>query len=148
WATLFMNRLEEIKTVQSTTKARLVGANIEAHILSQYTHAASRLLLLDYDGTLVGFQDDIDKASPDEQLYQLLDTLEADINNHLVIISGRKHSTLEKWFQNKPYSLIAEHGVWTKEPGTEWRLKSGLSNTWKAEVSALMESYADRTPGA
>lgn len=148
WATLFMNRLEEIKTVQSTTKARLVGANIEAHIISQYKHAASRLLLLDYDGTLVGFQDDIDKASPDEELYQLLDTLETDINNHLVIISGRKHSTLEQWFHSKPYSLIAEHGVWTKEPGSEWRLKSGLSSIWKAEVSALMESYADRTPGA
>ncbi|WP_353127691.1 bifunctional alpha,alpha-trehalose-phosphate synthase (UDP-forming)/trehalose-phosphatase [Parapedobacter pyrenivorans] len=148
WATLFMNRLEEIKTVQSTTKARLVGTTIEMQIIDQYKHAASRLLLLDYDGTLVGFQDDIDKASPDDQLYRLLDTLEADINNHLVIISGRKHSTLEQWFHNKPYSLIAEHGVWTKEPGGEWRLKSGLSNTWKGEVSALMESFADRTPGA
>lgn len=148
WATLFMNRLEEIKTVQSNTKARLVGTAIEDQIITHYKDTDSRLLLLDYDGTLVGFQDDIDKASPDDDLYRLLDTLEADINNHLVIISGRKHSTLEKWFQNKPYSLIAEHGVWTKEPNAEWRLKSGLSNTWKEEVGALMESYADRTPGA
>lgn len=148
WATLFMNRLQEIKNVQSTTKARLVGASIEEYIIAAYKNANSRLLLLDYDGTLVGFQDDIDKASPDEELYQLLDTLEADVHNHVVIISGRKHSTLEKWFCGKAYSLIAEHGVWTKEPGAEWRLKSGLSNAWKEEVGALMESYADRTPGA
>jgi len=148
WATLFMNRLQEIKTVQSTTKARLVGPSIEEHLITAYKSASSRLLLLDYDGTLVGFQDDIDKASPDDELYQLLDTLEADVNNHVVIISGRKHSTLEKWFRGKTYSLIAEHGVWTKESGADWRLKSGLSNAWKEEVGALMESYADRTPGA
>src|SRR5690606_22375445 len=111
-------------------------------------NASSRLLLLDYDGTLVGFQDDIDKASPDEELYRLLDRLEADILNHLVIISGRKHSTLEKWFAGRNYSLVAEHGVWTKEPDSEWRLKSGLSNSWKGEVGSLMEAYADRTPGA
>lgn len=148
WATLFMNRLGEIKAIQATKKARLVGVNIEAQIVEQYKQATSRLLLLDYDGTLVGFQDDIDKASPDKQLYQLLDTLDADIDNRVVIISGRKHDTLEQWFHNKSYSLIAEHGVWTKEPGAEWRLKSGLSSTWKTEVSPLMESYADRTPGA
>ncbi|MGK6352623.1 bifunctional alpha,alpha-trehalose-phosphate synthase (UDP-forming)/trehalose-phosphatase [Parapedobacter sp. DT-150] len=148
WATLFMNRLEEIKNVQSTTKARLVGASIEEHIITQYQQASSRLLLLDYDGTLVGFQDDIDKASPDDELYHLLDTLESDMNNHLVIISGRKHDTLEKWFCGRPYSLIAEHGVWTKEPEAQWRLKSGLSSVWKTDVGALMESYADRTPGA
>lgn len=148
WAILFMNRLEETKTAQSNTRARLVGSVIENQIINRYKAAGSRLLLLDYDGTLVGFQDDIDKATPDAELYRLLDTLEADINNHLVIISGRKHSTLEKWFQNKPYSLIAEHGVWTKEPHAEWRLKSGLSNAWKEEVGAFMESYADRTPGA
>ncbi|WP_090608264.1 bifunctional alpha,alpha-trehalose-phosphate synthase (UDP-forming)/trehalose-phosphatase [Parapedobacter koreensis] len=148
WATLFMNKLQDTKNVQSTTKARLVGANIERDIITQYKNASSRLLLLDYDGTLVGFQDDIDKAFPDEELYQLLDELEADMHNHLVIISGRKHGTLEKWFHGRPYSLIAEHGVWTKEPESDWKLKSGLSSAWKDEVSALMESYADRTPGA
>lgn len=148
WASLFMNRLAEIKNVQSTTKARLVSASIEERIMSEYQKAQHRLLLLDYDGTLVGFQDDIDKASPDEVLYQLLDSLAVDPSNYLVIISGRKHNTLEKWFHGKPYRLVAEHGVWTKAPNTEWRLKSGLSNTWKEEVGALMEAYADRTPGA
>lgn len=148
WANLFMNRLQETKNVQSATRARLVGPSIEANLVTQYCNASSRLLLLDYDGTLVGFQDDIDKASPDDELYRLLDTLETDIDNHVVIISGRKHSTLEKWFQGRPYTLVAEHGVWTKEEGTDWRLKSGLSNAWKEEVGALMESYADRTPGA
>jgi len=148
WANLFMNRLQEIKSEQITTKARLVGASIEEQIVTRYKQADRRLLLLDYDGTLVGFQDDIDKASPDESLYHLLDTLGKDVRNRVVIISGRKHSTLEKWFHDHDYSLVAEHGVWTKEPGSEWQVRSGLSDGWKSEVGPLMEAFADRTPGA
>ncbi len=148
WARLFLNRLQEIITMQTSTKARLVGDQVEQMILSQYKSATSRLLLLDYDGTLVGFQNDIDKAFPDDELYGILDALEADMDNHLVIISGRKHQTLARWFEGKKYSLVAEHGVWTKEPESDWQLRSGLSNAWKEEVNALMESYADRTPGA
>lgn len=148
WAKLFMDRLKEVKSLQQSTKARLVHESIKDNIISSYKKASSRLLLLDYDGTLVGFQDDIDKASPDEALYQLLDRLDRDVSNHTVIISGRKHQTLDKWFNGTKYSLVAEHGVWTKDQDTAWYLKPGLSNTWKKEVAPLMESYADRTPGA
>lgn len=148
WAKLFMNRLKEIKSLQQSTKARLVHEEINDRIISAYRQATSRLLLLDYDGTLVGFHDDIDKASPDDALYTLLNALDRDVANHMVIISGRKHQTLDKWFNGTRYSLVAEHGVWTKDPETPWRLKSGLSNRWKEEVGVLMESYADRTPGA
>lgn len=148
WTKLFMDRLREIKHVQSKNKARLVGPTIEQHLIDAYATSSNRLLLLDYDGTLVGFEDNIDKASPDDDLYQLLDTLDEDIHNRLVIISGRKHSTLGKWFSDKPYTLIAEHGVWIREPNSEWQLRAGLNNSWKEEVGALMESYADRTPGA
>ncbi|WP_257669337.1 bifunctional alpha,alpha-trehalose-phosphate synthase (UDP-forming)/trehalose-phosphatase [Parapedobacter tibetensis] len=148
WAKLFLNRLQEIRTMQTSTRARLVGDHVEQTMLSQYQRATSRLLLLDYDGTLVGFQNDIDKASPDEELYTILDALDADIYNHLVIISGRKHETLARWFAGKKYTLVAEHGVWIRESESDWQLRRGLSNAWKTEVAPLMESYADRTPGA
>src|SRR5690606_28381701 len=138
WAKLFMDRLKEVKSLQQSTKARLVHESIKDNIVSSYKQASSRLLLLDYDGTLVGFQDDIDKASPDDALYTLLDTLDSDVANHTVIISGRKHQTLEKWFQGTGYSLVAEHGVWTKDKETKWHLKPGLSNKWKKEVAPLM----------
>jgi len=148
WAKLFMDRLNEIKSLQQSNKARLVHEDIKDKIITGYKKASSRLLLLDYDGTLVGFQDDIDKASPDDALYTLLNKLDGDVANHMVIISGRKHQTLDKWFNDTKYTLVAEHGVWTRDHETEWRLKPGLSSKWKDEVSSLMESYADRTPGA
>ena len=100
WARLFMHRLNEIKSLQQSSKARLVHEGIRDNILNAYKQASSRLLLLDYDGTLVGFEDDIDKASPDDGLYRLLNKLDEDVANHLVIISGRKHQTLDSWFGN------------------------------------------------
>lgn len=148
WANLFLNRLHEIRTLQTQSKTRLVGDLIERAIRSQYKHSTNRLLLLDYDGTLVGFQNDVDKACPDDELQNLLDTLAADVKNHVVIISGRKHETLDRWFEGKKHTLIAEHGVWTKASEGIWQLRSGLSSSWKNDVKALMETYADRTPGA
>lgn len=141
WAKLFLSRLHEITTLQTQSKTRLVSDQVERAILSQYRHASERLLLLDYDGTLVGFQNDVDKAYPDEGLHALLDNLTADPNNHIVLISGRKHETLETWFGDKTHSLIAEHGVWTKDPGADWQLRSGLSRAWKAEVKEIGRAH-------
>lgn len=148
WAKLFMGRLHEVRTLQRLSKTRLVGNQIERTMVSQYQHSTDRLLLLDYDGTLVGFKNDVDKASPDRELNELLDTLTSDPYNHVVIISGRKHETLTNWFGDKNITLIAEHGVWTRMVGDNWRSRQGLSSNWKAEVKVLMETYTDRTPGS
>lgn len=148
WADLFLDRLHEITTLQRLNKSRLVGDKIERSIVGQYRLATNRLLLLDYDGTLVGFQNDVEKAYPDNDLYELLDRLIDDPHNQVVIISGRKHETLEAWFGDRNIGLIAEHGVWTKSIGADWQLRSGLSCSWKPEVKSLMDTYANRTPGA
>src|SRR5690606_34298018 len=134
WAKLFLSRLHEITTLQTQSKTRLVSDQVERAILSQYRHATDRLLLLDYDGTLVDFQNDVDKAYPDEDLHALLDNLAAEPHNHVVLISGRKHETLEAWFGNKNHTLVAEHGVWTKDVAEDWKLRGGLSRAWKSEV--------------
>src|SRR5690606_36508498 len=148
WVRIFMSRLQEVKQLQRSAKAKLVRSGLITSIKKQYQHSDRRLLLLDYDGTLVGFQKQIDRAAPDTELYQLLDRLHADPCNHLVIISGRKHQTLETWFGDKDYDLIAEHGAWRRQPGTPWIHRPGLSGQWKDEVRPLMETFADRTPGA
>ncbi len=148
WVKLFMKRLEEVKQLQQSMKAKLVQNKIRSQIIKEYVNAKKRLILLDYDGTLVGFQKQIDKASPDEKLYNLLDRLSADEHNQLVIVSGRKYQTLETWFGNRNYQLVAEHGAWRKLLHDQWIQRPGLSNRWKEEVYQIMEAFADRTPGA
>jgi trehalose 6-phosphate synthase/phosphatase len=148
WVEIFMKRLEEVKQIQQSMKAKLVKNAIRQKIVKEYSVATRRLIILDYDGTLVGFQKQIDKAFPDPALYTLLDQLSMDPSNRLVIVSGRKYQTLEKWFGHKNYELVAEHGVWRKLLHKEWLQRPGLSNRWKGEVNQIMESFSDRTPGA
>jgi len=148
WVKIFMARLTDIKQMQKDSRANLVKESIEQTIRQQYAEAENRLLLFDYDGTLVGFKKEIDDAFPDAELYALLDSFVADQKNTLVIISGRKHTTLEHWFGQHPYTLIAEHGAWKKFGQGSWEQLPGLSTNWKDEVMKLMETYTDKTPGS
>lgn len=148
WVKIFMNRLADVKQMQRDSRANLVKESVELAIQDRYKAAKNRLLLFDYDGTLVGFKKEIDEAFPDAALYQLLDSFVADSKNKLVIISGRKHTTLEHWFGMKNYTLIAEHGAWKKKVQKDWVQAPGLSTVWKEEVIKLMETYTDKTPGS
>ena len=58
--------------------------------------AGKRLLLLDYDGTLIP-QNNINCA-PSEELLGVLRALCADARNSVYIISGRRKSELGTWF--------------------------------------------------
>lgn len=147
WVRIFMKRLEEIKQIQKSMKAKSLKAEVKSEVLNAYQKAKNRLLILDYDGTLVDFKKQIDQASPDTKLYQLLDQLGNNSKNHLAIISGRNHETMETWFGQKKYNLIAEHGAWIKRD-QEWEHIPGLSNAWKEEVHLLMDAFSDRTPGS
>src|SRR5690606_6102728 len=125
-----------------------VKESLRNEILSLYKLATKRLILLDYDGTLVGFKKQIDSASPDSELDEILENFIKDKKNKTTIISGRKHQTLEKWFGNKELVLVAEHGAWLKEAHSAWKEKEGLSDFWKEEVHQLMDDFCDRTPGS
>jgi trehalose 6-phosphate synthase/phosphatase len=128
--------------------ARKVRETVEAEIKSSYAKSKNRLILLDYDGTLVGFNKNADKATPTQQVYDVLDQLSRDPKNHISIISGRKYSNLDKWFSERPYYLIAEHGIWSNFPNKEWHLVPGLSNSWKADIHEILQRFTDRTPGS
>ncbi|MCW3465699.1 bifunctional alpha,alpha-trehalose-phosphate synthase (UDP-forming)/trehalose-phosphatase [Chitinophaga nivalis] len=148
WVKLFMTRLKEVNEMQQNMLARLVSQETASMIRQQYREAKQRIIFLDYDGTLVGFQSNIDAASPDPDLYQLLRELAAVPGNHIVMISGRKHETLGEWFGHLPLDLIAEHGAWQKTKDGEWFELPGLTDTWKQEIQPMMEQATDRTPGS
>lgn len=150
WVKIFMNQLKQIKLEQKQNETRIINQHTLNKISEKKKVAENRLFILDYDGTLVGFKAEIDKASPDEELYFLLNKLIADERNTVVIISGRKKETLEKWFGHLSLDLIAEHGAWTKdkEEGVWEQSIPGLSNLWKEIVRPMLDSYSDRTPGS
>eukprot|EP00388_Colpodella_angusta_P006923 GDKJ01020001.1.p1 GENE.GDKJ01020001.1~~GDKJ01020001.1.p1 ORF type:complete len:728 (-),score=7.62 GDKJ01020001.1:1914-4097(-) len=147
WVKNFMSRLDEVKDLQRSllTKHAISSMN---DITQKYSNAEKRVLFLDYDGTLVGFAGNIEQAAPNAELYELLEKLTADPANTVVIISGRKHETLEKWFGHLNLDMIAEHGAWQKKKGTAWACLPFLNDNWKQEIRSFLETYTDRTPGS
>lgn len=147
WVKIYMQRLREVKKLQASSKAKLLSGQSKTLLSQAYNKASNRVIFLDYDGTLVGFETNVEMATPDDELYDVLQQLSSDPENHVVIISGRKHDDLEDWFKDLPIALIADHGVWSKEIGQEWTRQPGLDNSWQNEILPILETYVDRTPG-
>jgi trehalose 6-phosphate synthase/phosphatase len=122
-----------------------------ASIEREYGRAASRLLLLDYDGTLVGYAKRPQDALPTGELADVLSRLASDPANVVALVSGRARADLDRWFGEIPgLWLFAEHGAIMREPGAgAWRLPdAGVSADWKGRVASFLEHYVDRVPGS
>ena len=148
WVGDFLTRLSDARAIQVERSEQIVTPAIRDQLVTDYAASKDRLLLLDYDGTLVPFAAKPQKAVPGEATREVLLGLSRVPENEVVVISGRDRYTLDAWFEGMDIGLIAEHGVWVKERSGEWRMHEGLSDDWKGEIYPLLELYADRTPGA
>ncbi|MEL6654646.1 MAG: trehalose-6-phosphate synthase, partial [Bacteroidota bacterium] len=68
WANSFIREQIEVKKLQKDRETKLLNEATRKQMLDAYRNANSRLLLLDYDGTLVGFKNEPSAASPDDSL--------------------------------------------------------------------------------
>jgi len=147
WAGDFLYALAGVKKIQATNYTKKINQKILDIISNEYLTSKRRILFLDYDGTLSGFNPDPQKAGPDQELYDLLEKLTADDKNEIIIISGRDKETLSKWFdENWKITFIAEHGVWTRFPMGKWRMAEKIDKQWMDIIRPLIEFYVDRTP--
>jgi len=148
WANDFFRSLNHVKEIQEIKLARKFTSKMMQSLSSSYKKADKRILFLDYDGTLMGFNKDPQKVNPDENLYQILKRLSESRHNKLVIISGRDKETLGKWFpaQEWPIHIVAEHGVWSREPGTDWSMIEQIEREWMDIIRPILEFYVHRTP--
>ncbi|MBN1855707.1 MAG: bifunctional alpha,alpha-trehalose-phosphate synthase (UDP-forming)/trehalose-phosphatase [Dehalococcoidia bacterium] len=149
WAEDFLNTLQETASAQEELRTRVLGAQARRKLVKDYQQAQRRLLLLDYDGTLVPFFSRPSKAVPTQEVLELLSTLSNSENTDVVLISGRERTSLNGWFGELHIGMVAEHGVWLKPKGADdWEMFESLNAEWKEEVRPIFELYADRTPGS
>ena len=149
WADDFIEALQATSKLQEEMGARTLGAQAKRNLVKCYQQAQCRLLLLDYDGTLVSFASRPSKAVPTQEVIDLLSALVSDARNEVVLTSGRDRVSLDGWFGHLPISIVAEHGVWLKpQDSGEWEMIEPLAAEWKEEVRPILEIYADRTPGS
>jgi len=147
WAEDFLDSLAKVKELQQEMEAKLLTPKIREELLEDYSRAEDRLLLLDYDGTLVPFSPRPEAAVPPPALLEVLGALAEVPANEVVIISGRDRETLQRWFGGLKVRLVAEHGAWIKKEDT-WQAAQSLGDEWKDEIRPVLEFYTDRTPGA
>jgi trehalose 6-phosphate synthase/phosphatase len=147
WVDMFMYKLNEVKDQQHALLTKEIDDIARQDIKERFTSAGSRLLLLDYDGTLVQFKDDPAQAKPDRELLRLLQALADDPANKVVVVSGRDRDTLDQWINIPGIDVVAEHGAWIKMNGN-WKAAGNLDDSWKEHVRPVLTQFADRAPGA
>ena len=148
WATDFMDELHRVCVDRDRLASRLLGDRSRTRLMEDYAGAERRLLLLDYDGTLMPFSTDPRQVTPSRHVLDVLTALAADSRNDVVVISGRDRNTLEHWLGQLPVSLVAEHGAWIRDRGGDWHLSRPLKNDWKPRIRPVLETYSDRLPGS
>jgi len=75
WANDFMDRLSYVKKIQQELLVRKFTPVIKENLIRDYLKADKRLILLDYDGTLISFAEKPERASPDAQILKTLEML-------------------------------------------------------------------------
>ena len=144
WAEDFMSELVHTKKKQQSFQIRFIDDYSRRDIHDAYRSAKKRLLLLDYDGTLVPFTPNPDKATPDPGLLNLLNSLSTTEGNDVYLISGRSSSWLEKHFGDIPLHIVAEHGAMFKQKNKSWVTEIQPNNDWKEKVHNIMDMYVRR----
>ncbi len=147
WANEFVSSLKKIHDQRKSNMTRKISVKLRKEIVSQYHNAENRILFLDYDGTLAFFKKDPQAAGPDDELIDTLKKLAGDKKNKVIIISGRDKETLGKWFPpDWNIFFIAEHGVWMRDPGEDWRMFEQINKDWMDRIRYVLQFYVDRTP--
>ncbi|TAE61042.1 MAG: bifunctional alpha,alpha-trehalose-phosphate synthase (UDP-forming)/trehalose-phosphatase [Bacteroidetes bacterium] len=147
WANNFIRQQMDMKRFQQDRQTKLLSDSSRQTLLESYRASNSRLLLLDYDGTLVGFKNEPSEAYPDEELLEVLRTLKKQEGTMPVIVSGRDRYTLEAWFGDLEIDMVSEHGVWLWSD-RKWKLNEGVIASWKPAVMPILENLVERTPGS
>ena len=148
WVNDFMDQMSQVKQEQQRQKVKLLDDKAFAPIYRHYHGAHNRCLLLDYDGTLVPFTRIPSEAAPDSTVRDLLSRLAADPKNHVVIISGRDVSSLDRWLGSFPVTLVAEHGAVFKMRNGAWQQVVSVSDLWKEEIRRIMQLFVLRCAGS
>ena len=147
WVEGFLAALRRTKERQGRLATRHLGGAPLSEALQRHRGAARRVLLLDYDGTLVPLARTPADAVPDRELLMLLRELQTP-SQTVYVVSGRDHRSLAEWFKDVPIRLVAEHGAWERDAAGNWSMPKPLPDHWKKQLRPLVQSYVERVPGS
>lgn len=145
WSADFLASLDAV----SQENLKLCATSVvDTRVVNVLNNGGKRLLVLDYDGTLVPFEKYPHLAAPSPFLVNILRALCDDPNTNVLICTGRDRATLDDWLAGLDLTIIAENGGWIKQNG-EWRLTNPtVSGEWKKELTQVLSEYIQKLPGS
>lgn len=139
WIHSFLGDLKKSENMNNQSKPHVMTFDEKVELFDCYRATKKRLLLFDYDGTLVPYHSTPDEAFPDNRLKNLLKELNQQAENDVVIVSGRDAVTLETWFGDIELAMVAEHGALYKKQDEDWKKLIHYTPDWRAEVRAVFD---------
>ena len=123
-------------------------------LIPAYRDARTRVILLDYDGTIVPSARLT--LGPQQDLIDSIAKLCSDKRNFVYIMSGRSVGQLHSWFGGvRRLGIIAEHGYFVRhfdaKPDAEFECifdAKNVDTTWQHTVLPILELYTDATDGS
>lgn len=115
-------------------------------VCSAYRAAKSRVVMVDWGGTLVADTIKVDRLQayalakghasrdgPTPELKATIEALCADPKNNVYVVSGREVPALNEFFGSfVDLGLGAEHGFYYRLPRDDFASESGLENFWSS----------------
>ncbi len=147
WVTSFLSTLRRTKERQGRLSTQQLRGPALENVTVQHARAERRLLLLDYDGTLVPIAATPWDAAPDRELLELLTSLGSE-RQSVCVVTGRDHLSIGQWLQGLPLRIIAEHGAWLRDERGAWTMPKRLPSKWKEKLRPLVMGYVERVPGS
>lgn len=104
-----------------------------AKLKEEFRKASTKLMLFDYDGTLVNYTPVPETAFLPESVSELIGTLAADSRSTIFVITGRGFRDIENLLEDLPVDIIAEHGAMIRENGI-WKSHVKDNGSWKKSI--------------
>jgi len=122
-----------------------MNKSIKEEISGKYRNANSRLILLDYDGTLVNHTPIPYTDRLSEHLFDILIKIVDTPHTELFIITGRSYKDIDKILDHLPINIIAEHGAMIKEGGI-WKVQINDNGYWKKSILPILVQITSACP--
>ncbi|MBC7795121.1 MAG: bifunctional alpha,alpha-trehalose-phosphate synthase (UDP-forming)/trehalose-phosphatase [Clostridia bacterium] len=156
WVKRFLSAFDDVGTELSefrgaqTSEGEPPARDWVRGAVARCAEAKKCLFALDYDGTLVEIAGTPEAAVPTQRVRDIVTALAVDPGVDVVIVSGREHESLGKFFEGMPVHLVAEHGLSFRRAGeSNWQyLFPDLDLSWRDAVMLILADYVLRSPGS
>lgn len=125
----------------------IMDSEQKEELICKFRISHKRLVLIDYDGTLVNYELIPDDARLPEHLTDIIRRIVNNPDTDVYIISGRSHADIDKLLQHIPIKIIAEHGAMIKENG-KWENQFSDNGQWKKAIIPALDQITGDCPGS